>query len=400
MKYRFFPVLIITAIICLIPATGAAAEPMRISVLYFSNTGSDEDLSWLEKGIADMLLTDLALSDEIKCIEREQLEKVLNEQRFSLSGMADEKQSIEIGKILTAELLLTGSFIRAGDRLRIDGKLLDTGTGEVRAAVKTEGSIDTVFDMETEIVRGVFGKLGIELPAGIENSKSASVPAARAYYTGLDLFDIGEYSRAVEFYRQASIEDPEYGKPRAGLEESYRFLKDFKRMRYQREINTLLSKADSLRRRLKREPWQTYSDFLIQAYKAGETDNEKLNKKAEELGLFAGETPATCAWNLQTTLYEIADLAVEYFDDHELAGYSRSEIANIARQARISWPGDAFLPELIYQELLVTYFQNRWEESLVLCEELMINYPAYRMMWAVEDFYEESLSQMEDPGQQ
>ncbi|HAK46804.1 MAG TPA: hypothetical protein DCO79_12915, partial [Spirochaeta sp.] len=68
---------------------------------------------------------------------------------------------------------------------------------------------------------------------------------------------------------------------------------------------------------------------------------------------------------------------------------------SIAQQAREKWPDDPFLPELIYQELLVVYFEAEYETSLVLCEELMINYPDYRMMWAVEDFYEDSLIELE-----
>ena len=386
---------ILLTIFTILTSASLAADPLRISVLYFDNTGGSESLGWLEKGLADMLLTDLSLSEEIKAVEREQLEKILAEQRFSLSGMADEDQGIEIGRLLSAELLLTGSFIEAGGRLRIDGKLIDTETGSIRAAVKSEGSPADIFSMEKELALEIFRTLEIEAPEGIDSSKSSSIDAAQSYYTGLNLFDQGKYSEAVEYYQKAATEDPEYGKPRAGLEESYKFLKDFRKMRYQREINSLLAKADILRGRLKREPWMTYADFLMQAYSKGITDNEELNRRAEELGLFSGETPAVCAWNLQTTLYETASLAIEYFQDEQLAGYSYNEISRISREARKNWAKDPFLPELIYQELLVTYQAGKYEASMVLCEELMINYPDYRMMWAIEDFYENSIAALE-----
>ncbi|MDC7226454.1 MAG: CsgG/HfaB family protein [Spirochaetales bacterium] len=379
-------------------AAGAFASetPLRISVLYFENTGSVEELTWLEKGLADMLLTDLALSEDINAIERTELQKVLDEQSFSLSGLTDDSQSIEIGRLLSAELLLTGSFIEAGGRLRIDGRLLNTETGAVSTAVKAEGSRDSIFELEAELARSIFKGLEIETPEELEIKSPSKLSAVVSYYKGLNLFDSGRYSEAVEYYRQAALEDPEYGKPRAGLEEAYRFLKDFQKMRYQREINKLLTKADVLRARLNREPWLTYADFLMKAYAEGNTDNEKLNVRAAALGLFSGETPATCAWNLQTTLYEIADLAIEYFEDQELADYSNKEIVAISRQARELWSDDPFLPELIYQELLVIYYEEKYEASLVLCEELMINYPDYRMMWAVEEFYEESLIELEN----
>jgi TolB-like protein len=387
--------LFLTALIFL-SVTGLSAEALRVSVLYFNNTSGSEPLDWLEKGLADMLLTDLALSKDIKGIEREDLEKVLNEQKFSLSGITDESRQLEIGRLLSAELILTGSFIEASGRLRIDGKVLDAETGELRAAVKTDGTLASIFEMEAEIAEAVFKALGLELPAGITKSKSGSLSAVESYYKGLALFDKGEYDKAVEYYRKAAVDDPEYGKPRAGLEESYKFLKDFRKMRYQREINKLVSDAAVLRNRLKTEPWLSYGDFILQAYSQGITDNAELTKQAEGMGLFSGETPATCAWNLQNILLETADLAIEYFEDEVLADYSKSEIVKIAREGRKKYSGDAFLPELIYQELLVAYYNSEYEHVLVLCEELMLGYPEYRMMWAVEDFYEDALEELSE----
>jgi len=32
-----------------------------------------------------------------------------------------------------------------------------------------------------------------------------------------------------------------------------------------------------------------------------------------------------------------------------------------------------------------------WDRVKEQCEELMLDYPDYRMMWAVEDFYEDAL---------
>ena len=45
-----------------VSAQTATREPVRLSVLYFSDNSGSGGMGWLEKGIADMLLTDLALS--------------------------------------------------------------------------------------------------------------------------------------------------------------------------------------------------------------------------------------------------------------------------------------------------------------------------------------------------
>ena len=272
---------------------------------------------------------------------------------------------------------------------------MDTETGELRTAARAEGAAGDVLDMEAELAEALFNGLGIDIPEKISSSRSASAAAAEAYYRGLVLFDSGEYEKAAEYYRRAAIEDPDYSKPREGLEASYRFLKDFRRMRQQREINKLLAEADVLRNRLQADEWISYGDFIMEAYRSGNTDNEALTRQAEEMGLLSGDTPAICTWNLQNKLFELANLSVEYFDDRELSGHAKKEIINLAVEARDRYSGDAFLPEIIYQELLAVYYEGAWEYSLALCEELMINYPEYRMMWAVEEFYEESLNNLE-----
>lgn len=393
-KNIILPVLIILFVII----TGAQNlfSQTTVSVLYFTNTAGSEDLKWLEKGLADMLLTDLSLSDELQIVEREELEKIIEEQKFSLSGLADEDQSIEIGKLLSAEIILTGSFIAAGDTLRVDAKLLDSETGALKTAVKAEGPADRILEIENEIAKNIYTGLSLEIPEAIAAKKNAPVSAVQAYYQGMMLFDNKEYAAAVEYYKAAAIAAPEYEKPRAGLEESYKFLKDFKKMRYQREINTLLGEAETLRRRLAAGEWFTYGDFVMNAYKEGLTDHEEMNRQAEALGLFKGDTRAICTWNLQNILMETADLSREYFDDEIMASYAESEIIALAREARTLYARDAFLPEIIYQELLVSFYKDKWEETLVLCEELMLGYPEYRMMWAVEDFYEDALSNLDE----
>ena len=373
-------------------AVASYSDPLRISVLYFSNTGEDPDLEWMQKGLADMLLTDLSISDGIDAVEREELEKIIKEQKFSVSGMAAEDQSIEIGRLLSAELLVTGSFIESGGSLRIDCKLLETETGRLKAAVKAQGRTDEIFALEQRLALGLFEGLSLEPPEDL--NPEAKADAAEAYYRGLLSFDRGEYEKAIEFYKAAAAADPGYGKPREGLEASYRFLRDFRKMRMQRELNDLLAKASVLRARLSREPWTTYADFVTESYRNGITDSEQLNRRAGELGLFSGDSPAVCAWNLQTTLMEIASSASENFDDKELADWSYNEIIGIAGNARSDFAEDPFLPELIYQQLLVLYYRENYGQVMAVCEELMLSFPDYRMMWAVEDFYERALGEI------
>jgi hypothetical protein len=56
---------------------------------------------------------------------------VLEEHAFQLSDIADTKNSMEIGNILNAELLLAGSVSSFGDRVEIDIRMIRIETGEI-----------------------------------------------------------------------------------------------------------------------------------------------------------------------------------------------------------------------------------------------------------------------------
>ena len=47
-----------------------ANEPLNVAVSYFANNSNDETLNNLEKGIAEMLITDLSISKDIRLVER------------------------------------------------------------------------------------------------------------------------------------------------------------------------------------------------------------------------------------------------------------------------------------------------------------------------------------------
>ncbi len=134
-------------------------KPVQLSVLYFSNNSSTDELKWLEKGIADMLTTDLSYSDGIITIEREKLEEIISEQKLNLSGLIDDNEKIEVGKLLKADYLITGSFLAVNNLIRYDFKILNTETGEIHSAGKAEGSIATLLRMKLKLHQLLSGAL-------------------------------------------------------------------------------------------------------------------------------------------------------------------------------------------------------------------------------------------------
>ncbi|MFA6508312.1 MAG: CsgG/HfaB family protein [Treponemataceae bacterium] len=381
------------------PMVFAAEADATLSVLYFANTRQAVEFDWLKKGLADMLVSDLGSVGTYKIIEREDLQKIVKEQELALSGLLDETKAPEVGKILNANVLVYGSFIASGGDIRLDAKAVRVESGAVLCAVSSAGKADAVLALERD--------LAAKLAAGLDpNWKRSSSPAdasaatdslsaARAYYQGMESFDAGRYGEAAELFGLAVREDPSFLKPGKGLEDAYKFLKDFKKQRWRREMNTLAADIADLIRRIKAPVFYSFGDAVMNPAKYGW-------KSAEEVTTFYharpnvlnGNTPTQAVWYLQNLLGELGRKAVEYFQDTALRERCGAEVLRWADYAEKGFPKDSFLPETIYQRLFVLREKSDWTGVKDVCERLMGDYPDYRMMWAVEDMYEDALEKL------
>jgi len=73
--------------------------------------GSDQDVG---KGISDLLVQKLVQDGKYSVIERNALDKILQEQNFSNSDRADATTAAKIGKILGVECIIIGSITQFG----------------------------------------------------------------------------------------------------------------------------------------------------------------------------------------------------------------------------------------------------------------------------------------------
>lgn len=107
-----------------------AGTPVRVAILNFEAKG-------LQQEVADIGLNSLSNSlanfGYITLIERKQIESVLKEQQFQLSDLTDDKTSVQIGKLLNADLVLLCSIGKLGSTMILTARLLNMETGRVTA---------------------------------------------------------------------------------------------------------------------------------------------------------------------------------------------------------------------------------------------------------------------------
>ncbi|NLJ47356.1 MAG: hypothetical protein GX430_12470 [Treponema sp.] len=390
-------------VLWILPGGGLTAqEPRagkpRLSVLYFSDTRGAPDLAWLSKGLADLLAGDLGATGAFTLVEREELERVLREQELVLSGLVDPAGAPKVGRLLGADLLLYGSFLGAGEELRIDARVVRAETGEIAASARAEGPTARVLDLERELSARLAAALGIPAAPGPSVRTPpgpSSLDAARAYYRGLDLMDAGRYAEALEYFSQSTRLDPLYLKPGKGIEDAYRYLKDFRKQRQRREMNALVEDITALSARIRAPTFFSFGDAVMNPGRFGFRDAAEVTEayRAHPYRM-AGDTPVQAVWNLQNLLHQLGRSASENFGDEALADRCRDEVLRWSDAAEAAYPRDPFLPEVLYQKIFVHADRMDWTSLRVLCERLMSDYPDYRMMWAVEDFYERALKEL------
>lgn len=197
-----------------------------IAVLPFNNGGSygqaKEDFDALERGIAGMMISELAANPAARVVERQEVQRLLDEQNLGAQGRADAQTAAKIGKLVGARYMVMGTFVDFYNDFRVDVRLINVETGEV---VKTESERmqrDHLFD----IIRNVATRLmkDASLPAlprqTSDQRMNRQVPTeALTYYSRALLFqDRGLKDKAVEMYTRALAIFPDYAEAQEGLQ--------------------------------------------------------------------------------------------------------------------------------------------------------------------------------------
>lgn len=309
-----------------------------------------------------------------------------------MSGITDPSKAPALGKILNAQILVYGSFIVSGDALRLDAKAVKSQTGAVIAVAQAAGSVSDAFGAQAQLSARLAAALGLATSPG----EAVKTEAAKAYYQGIGLFDQGKYAEALKLFNLAQARDPGFTKPGKSIEDAYRYLKDFKNQRYRREMNGLMADIDRQLARLSAPRFYTYEDASADPERYGFKNAAMVaeNYKTHPLA-WAGDAPVKAIWELQNIYSDLGDLAMEYFEDADLQSYCYDRMLAWAAIADEKFPGDPFLPETIYQTLFPYRERGQWRNVKEVCERLMGDYPEYRMMWAVEDFYETALDKLD-----
>src|SRR5262247_1959230 len=213
---RNLVLLILTAVIVsaaagffLLPRAIWQKVDKSVAVLPFQNLSSDPENAYFADGIQEEVLTRLAKIADLKVISR-----ASTQQYQSQPG-----NLAEIAKQLGVANILEGSVQKAGDQVRVNVHLVNVQTGSQLWAETYDRRLSDIFNVESEIAKGIAESLQATL-TGREEQALAAKPtnnpeAYDAYLRGVAFEARGSFfdtaiKTAIDSYERAVQLDPNF----------------------------------------------------------------------------------------------------------------------------------------------------------------------------------------------
>ncbi|WP_028567024.1 CsgG/HfaB family protein [Salisaeta longa] len=185
-----------------------------LAVMDFSNNSIDqrERFQGLSKGLPAMMINYLNQGTDLKVIERERIEWLLNELKLQQKeGIVDQSTAVRTGKLLGANAVVFGSYTVFEDRMMIQARVVKVETGEILLGEQVMGKPDEFYtlieDLSMEITRSLNVAVKEQKMGG---SDTKSLDAMMAYSDGLNLLEDGKYRAAYEKFLQAAEYDKSF----------------------------------------------------------------------------------------------------------------------------------------------------------------------------------------------
>jgi serine/threonine protein kinase len=268
-----------------------------IAVLPFETLG-EERSSPFTAGVHSDILTRLSTVSDLHVISR------TSAQRYHRSALSIP----EIGRELHAGWIVEGEVAEANGRVRVNARLVEAAVDRQNWAGNYERklSADELFDVQAEITAEIASALQAQLSshenARIRNKPTHDLLAYRLCVQArrqLDQRTEKAIRRAVDLFRQATLQDPEYALAWSGLADAYALLYDYGHI----AANQSLPQAEAaVRRALDLDPDLAEAHTSLGLLHSNRHDGPatiRALKRAVELQPSYAEAHNWLSWNYQ-----------------------------------------------------------------------------------------------------
>lgn len=176
-----------------------------IAVMYFENRTERKDL---ENILVDLLITNLSRFEELEVVSSQRLFDLLKKTGKDKVKLIDREVATQVAKEANVKIMMLGSIIEIGDRIRINAQLSDVITGRNIGSEQVDGnSINDLFTMVDELTQQVVDRIGIKIKKqdhiDISDMTTKSIEAYENYIKGTESMYLAYFDDAIKYFEKA-----------------------------------------------------------------------------------------------------------------------------------------------------------------------------------------------------
>jgi serine/threonine-protein kinase len=187
-----------------------------IAVLPLQNLSAEPDSDYFVDGLTDEIIRNLAV---IKGLE-------VRSRTSSFAFKGKPRNLREVGQQLGVNLVVDGSVMRSGSKLRINAQLIQIAGDVPLWSDRFDRELRDVFAIQDEISRAIVDKLRLTLGRG-QRRYDTNLEAYELYLKGRALVarrGTSNAQKAAELFEQVVERDPAFAPAYAGLVDAYAFM--------------------------------------------------------------------------------------------------------------------------------------------------------------------------------
>jgi len=189
--------------------------PRSLAVLPFRNLNGDPKTDFLGFSLADEIITKLDYVNSLTVRPSSAVDKYRDQ-------VIDPKK---VAADLDVDTLLTGSYIKDGDDLRITAQLVDVKPDKILWRDSIDLKYDKLLTVQDRVTQQIIKQLELNLsPKEAENlrpEKPIDSAAYEDYLRGIDFYALNDFPAAIEMLEKATKIAPDYAPAWAHLGRAY-----------------------------------------------------------------------------------------------------------------------------------------------------------------------------------
>jgi serine/threonine protein kinase/TolB-like protein len=192
-----------------------AARPRSLAVLPFRNLKPDPQTDFLGFSLADEIITKLGYVNALTIRPSSSVDKYRNQ-------IIDPKR---VAADLNVDTLLTGSFVKDGDDLRINAQLIDVKPDKILWRESFDLKYDKLLTVQDRVEQQIIKELELNLSpaeaANLKPEKPISTAAYEYYLRGIDFYSLNQFADAIQMLEKSVGLEPNYAAAWAHLGRAY-----------------------------------------------------------------------------------------------------------------------------------------------------------------------------------